>query len=298
VLALVVSLVLAVYILGPDVFSRLIVSLFAPARARSQNRTEEIARAFIISAVPTAIIYCIAHFVLHRFSNTSVLKDFLLGLYGDKSLEEHSDAFFDAAATVIRLNVLFLVIPVYTFALGWSISLGLLIRNYGKLLRRWKNYPKLSAILTWLVRPWAAEWHLKLSGVLLPHKTDLIRVDVLTKLDVLFRGTLIEHHLASDGALVSITLAEPQKFKRKELLEARVARPAKHLDTAEYWSPIEAHSFVIMAAEIVTLNLNYVDSASLKKKPSRVSPNGAKAALAAAKRKPKNAARQTDDSGK
>jgi hypothetical protein len=298
VLALVVSLVLAVYILGPDVFSRLIVSLFAPARARSRNRTEEIARAFIISVVPIAISYCIAHFGLHRFNNTGVLKDFLLGLYGDKSLEEHSDAFFDAAATVIRLNTQFLLIPVYTFALAWSIGLGLLIRNYGKLLRRWKNDPKFSAVLTWLVTPWAAEWHLKLSGVLLPHKTDLIRIDVLTKLDVLFRGTLIEHHLASDGALVSITLAEPQKFKRKELLEAREARPSKVLDTTDYWSPIEAHSFVIMAAEIVTLNLNYVDSGSLKKKPIRVSPKGAEAVLAAAKRKPRNATRQADGPGR
>jgi hypothetical protein len=294
VLALVVSLVLAVYILGPDVFSRLIVSLFAPARARSQNRTEEIGRAFIISAVPTAIIYCIAHFGLHRFSNTNVLKDFLLGLYGDKSLEEHSNAFFVAAATVVRLNVQFLIIPIYTIALAWSIGLGLLIRNYGQLLRRWKNNPKWSAVLTWLVRPWVAEWHLKLSGVLLPRKTDLIRADVLTKLDVLFRGTLIEHHLASDGALISITLAGPQKFKRKELLEAREAMPTKALDTADYWSPIDAHSFVIMAAEIVTLNLNYVDSASLKKNPSRVSPKGAKAALAAAKRKPISAPGQTD----
>jgi hypothetical protein len=74
--------------------------------------------------------------------------------------------------------------------------------------------------------------------------------------------------------------------------------PTKALDAADYWSPIDAHSFVIMAAEIVTLNLNYVESASFKRNPSRVSPKGAKAALAAAKRRPMAAARQSDDLGK
>jgi hypothetical protein len=52
------------------------------------------------------------------------------------------------------------------------------------------------------------------------------------------------------------------------------------------------------AGLIVTLNLNYVDSASFKRNPSRVSPKGAKAALAAAKRRPMAAARQSDDLGK
>jgi hypothetical protein len=42
--------------------------------------------------------------------------------------------------------------------------------------------------------------------------------------------------------------------------------------------------FVVMASEIVTLNLNYVDPESLKKKPSLVTQANAGRALAAAER--------------
>ena len=281
-LALVLTLILALYILGPDVFSRLIVSLFAPARVRNRNRSEEIARAVVISAIPVTIAYLVAHFCFHHFNNTTILKDFLLGLYGDKSLEDHSDAFFAAAAAVIRANVKFLLVPIYSTVLVWSIALGLIIRNYGKLLRKNERNPKISAMLAWAVRPWAAEWHLKLSDALLPSKTDYIRADVLTKLDVLFRGTLVEHHLGSDGSLVSITLAGPQKFKRQELLDARAAKPKSKPDPSQFWSQIEARFFIIMASEIVTINLNYVDPSSLKKNPRRVTAKNAGKVLAAA----------------
>lgn len=289
-LALVLTLILAVYILGPDVLLRVIVGLFAPPRTTSRPRGEEIARAFIVAAIPMILTFVFSHFILGRFNNVSVLKDFMLGLYGEKSLEDHHEAFFDAAGKIIRLNLEFLLLPVYLLVITAAIWLIHLINHYGQLLRKYKDAPIRRAMLNWLVRPWAAEWHLKLSGVLLPQETDLIRVDVLTKLDVLFRGTLLDHHLASDGSLVSLTLASPQKFHRKELLEARASKTRKATDPAAYWStPIETHSFVIMAPEIVTLNINYVDPASLVKKPSQVTRVGAGKALsaltAAAKRK-------------
>ena len=265
-LALVLTLILALYILGPDVFSRLIIGSFAPARTRNRNRSEEIARAIVVSAVPITFVYVIAHYGFGRFSNISVLKNFLLGLYGDKSLEDHSDAFFTAAETIIRVNAVFLL-AVYAVVLLWSLQLGYLIKNYGRYLRNLDKQPKRRDLLTWLVRPWVAEWHLKLSDTLLPKKSDYIRLDVLTKLNILYRGTLAEHHLDGDGALVSVTLTNAKKFKREELLADRAAAPGKLVNTALYWSPIEARSFVIMASEIVTLNLNYVDPLSLEKTP-------------------------------
>ena len=280
-LALVLTLILALYILGPDVFSRLVVSFFAPARARSGNRSEEVARAILLSAIPLAIAYLFAHFCLHRFTNIRVFKDFLLGLYGDKSLEDHSDAFFAASGTIIKANLLLLLLPVYTMVLVWSLLLGALIRNYGRVLR-WN--PSVGSALERFVRPWAAEWHFKLSDALLPSKSHYIRVDVLTKMDVLFRGTLTEHDLGPDGSLISITLSGPQKFKRQELLDARALKPKRAPDPSSFWSPIEARMFVVMASEIVTLNLNYVDPESLKRKPSLVTRAAAATALAAAKR--------------
>lgn len=283
-LALTVSLTLALYVLGPDVVLRLVVSFFAPAKAKSSNRTEEIARASMLSLILLTVVYSAAHFGFHRFYNTAVLKDFLLGLYGDSSLEKHSDAFYAAATTVVRINLVFLLLPIYGFVLLWSIALGLIIRKYGRLSRWAEKHPKTRAVLAFLVRPWVAEWHLKLSGTLLPKPTDYIQADILTKINILFRGTLIEPHLGADGGLVSLTLASPRKFKREELLLDRAAEPGTKLDSSLYWSEIVAQSFIIMASEIVTLNLNYIDPTSLKKKPTRVTPVGAKKALEVARR--------------
>jgi hypothetical protein len=280
VLALVLTLILALYILGPDLFSRLVVSQFVPARPRIANKSEEVARAILLSSIPVTCVWVIAHFMFGRFSNASVLKDFLSGLYGEASLAQTSDKFFAAAIKIIQLNVEVLLAPVYGFVFIVSVGLGILIRSYGRVLRANQNRPKVAAVVTWLVRPWVAEWHLKLSGVLLPRKTDYIQVDVLTKLDVLFRGTLAEHHLAPDGTLISIVLLNPKKFKRKEFLDARrLARARSVPDPANFWSLIEARSFIIMASEIVTLNLNYVDPESLAKKPTKVSQSIANRAL-------------------
>ena len=293
-LALVLTLILAVYILGPDVLLRVIVGLFAPPRTTSRPQGEEVARAFIVAALPMILTFLVSHFLFGRFNNVSILKDFMLGLYGEKSLEDHHDAFFSAAGKIIQLNLEFLLLPVYLSVILASVWLIHLIRRYGQLLRRYRDAPVRRAMLSWLVRPWAAEWHLKLSGALLPKDTDLIRVDILTKLDVLFRGTLLEHHLAADGSLISLTLASPQKFHRKELLEARASKSRKAIDPAEYWSaPIETNSFVIMASEIVTLNINYVDPDSLAKMPSKVTKAGAGKALSAL-----TAAAQRKSSGK
>jgi len=110
-----------------------------------------------------------------------------------------------------------------------------------------------------LIRPWTAEWHLKLSGILLPRKTDYTQVDVLTKLDILYRGKLTDFHLAPDGALVTLTLEDVKKFRRQELLEARKTKPLAKVNPASFWSPIGGRVFVLMASEIVSMNLNYID---------------------------------------
>jgi hypothetical protein len=238
----------------------------------------------------------IAHFLFGRFSNTAVLRDFLSGLYGEASLAQNSDRFFTAATKIIRVNLELLLAPVYGVVFILSVALGILIRTYGRVLRANQGRPKITAIVTWLVRPWVAEWHLKLSRILLPSKTDYIQVDVLTKMDVLFRGTLVEHHLAPDGTLVSIVLLNPKKFKRKELLDARaISNPRLPPDPANFWSLIEARSFIIMASEIVTLNLNYVDPKSLAKKPSRVTKSTASKALDAIKQKRQESSMKPQD---
>jgi hypothetical protein len=92
--------------------------------------------------------------------------------------------------------------------------------------------------------------------MLIPDKESVIQVDVLTKMDLLYRGILLEHQLSGDGSLVNITLQQARKFRRDELIADRSAGAKP--DAEPYWTPISGEVFVILASEIATINLQYV----------------------------------------
>jgi hypothetical protein len=77
-------------------------------------------------------------------------------------------------------------------------------------------------------------------------------------------GKLVGYDLAADGSLVSLTLENAKKFKRQELLAARNKVPSKKINTASFWTPIEGRIFMLMADEVVSLNLNYIDPTALQ----------------------------------
>lgn len=90
-------------------------------------------------------------------------------------------------------------------------------------------------------------------------------MDVLTKIDNLYAGILLEHQLSSDGSLVNITLQQARKFKREAFQKDRTSQSEastevrrEKLKTDDYWTSIKGEVFVILASEIVTLNLQYV----------------------------------------
>ena len=45
--------------------------------------------------------------------------------------------------------------------------------------------------------------------------------DVLTKGDVLYDGRVVDKMLTSDGALATLTLGDPRRFRREEYLVAK-----------------------------------------------------------------------------
>jgi hypothetical protein len=197
--------------------------------------------------------------------NGRQLWDLFWDLNDEKTAGTSRDALFTSLPLLFHINEWLLGV-IYLSVLAYSIGLGLAILHYGLLLRKLENWPKLAAVLVQLVRPWTAEWYLRLSRMLLPTKTAYIQVDVMTKADILYRGRLEEHHLAQDGSLVSITLKEPRKFKRQEFLESRkasqVESPPSSLlppNPEVFWTSINGQFFVILSSDIMTLNVKYLD---------------------------------------
>ena len=73
---------------------------------------------------------------------------------------------------------------------------------------------------------------------------------------VLYQGRIQDKMLGADGSLQSITLAKPRRFLRDEFEKAKEADP--NVDREEYWRPIAGNLFVLMASDVINLNLKYI----------------------------------------
>lgn len=114
-------------------------------------------------------------------------------------------------------------------------------------------------VLARVVLPRVAEWHVLLSDMLLPERNLLLHADVLTR-TALYQGVVQDKVLGVNGALNSLTLAQPRRFLREEYKEAQAAD--KHVSAKGYWRDIPGNLFVIVGSEIANVNLRYVSATS------------------------------------
>lgn len=272
-LAVTLTAILALYVLGPDLLFRWIVGCFAPAKFRKRTYGEQITAACLLAVIPFFLVWrVVGRLILDVYSDEhkALLLMFAKGVVAQGSYDYMKGGFFHSLPYVWKLNIWCLA-ALYALCAGLALFFGSQVSSLGTHLRRCEEGSKRRKVLEWVVKPWAAEWHLRLSPMLLPSKEAFIQADILTKMDVLFRGKISEHHLGIDGELVSISLERVKKFRRVEFLEermrrseaakqqpARASKAAKSLSADNYWSDIPGHFFVVKADEIVTLNLSYV----------------------------------------
>jgi hypothetical protein len=79
---------------------------------------------------------------------------------------------------------------------------------------------------------------------------------------ILYQGRFVDKTISTDGSLVSLTLSSPRRFQRDEYIEAKRANEAKDSERKDqqfsankFWKPIPTNMFIILAADIGTLNL-------------------------------------------
>lgn len=256
-IAVAVSLVFALYILGPDAFSRFVVGLTVPRRAVILTRSEEVSRALIWAAISFffAYVWCRAGGTWAEVWRPGALRLCFAGLYSEAFFRAHQDAWFGSLHQVLWLNFS-LLWRLYVSVLVLSVILTLLTHFYG-VVRDWlPNWGWLKNAFAALVLPRVAQWHVYLSNLLLGDRNLFISLDILTRSDKLYQGELADKALAPDGSLVSVTLANPRRFDREAYLKDkdRLDDPATEL----YWTTIPTNMFVVMASDINTINLRYL----------------------------------------
>ncbi len=264
-IALVATFLVAVYVLGPDLLARWILSFVVPRKSLVLSKSEEITRGILWSIVPFLLAWALRHSgPLAFLSGTKLdLQLFFSCLYSEAYFNQNRDAFFGAAETFWRFN-LCLLLRLYAIVFVASLVFNFLIVRYGK-IRKWleKRDSWFRRFARWLlatfVLPRIAEWHLVLSPVLLASKMMMIEVDILTKANILYAGRLADKVLTSSGDLQSVTLRNPRRFRRDEYLKARESGVNAKID--DFWKAIPGELFVIVASEISTLNVRHIPAA-------------------------------------
>ena len=258
-LPLLLTVLLAVYVLGPDLMSRWIVSFVVPRRAVIQSKSEELARAIVWCFIPLAIAWWWARTwgKLKLCGGTRELQTIFSGFYNEAFFAQHQNDFFSALSAFWWMNWC-LLWRLYLVVIAVSICMIAIIKYYGPIRRKLDGRDIFKGALAIIVLPRVSDWHVLLSEMLLPSKNLRLFVDVLTKSDNLYQGRLADKTLGPDGSLVTITMAEPSKFRRAQYLEAQKADPA--VTSSRFWSRIPGEIFVIMASDITTVNVRYVQS--------------------------------------
>jgi hypothetical protein len=255
VLTLLVTFLVAAYLLGPELLSRFLFGLVVPRRNLVLSKSEEFTRAILWAILPLslAISFALLTHGLRRSGSLADVRIVFECLYSEKLFESHTDLFFRSLKAFAWMNA-WLLAPLYAIDLVLSILLNFYVLHflYWQGAGLWKRLVRIS--FGYLTVPRIAEWHLRLSGMLLPGPGYELHVDVLTKGNALYQGRVQDKTLNADGSLQSLTIASPRRFLRPEF-EAKKAKWAS-TESSAFWQEIEGNLFVIMGSDIANLNLH------------------------------------------
>lgn len=265
-LALLVSFLIAVYLLGPNLIARWAADLVVFRKTRSESHAEEVARSILAAAIPLllAIVWAQWRGALWARGTQSDVEIVFSALESDNFFQTHHAQFFSSLYAFFWMNYAIL------WRLYFLVMMACLVRivvvlNYNRIWRRLHKRWMRTLLAT--IVPRISEWDLLFSDMLLPEGSFRIMADVLTKTGGLYQGSIQDRMLNADGSLQSITLANPRRFERAEFRKAKAEDLATTAE--EYWFNIPGNLFIVMASDIANLNLRYIRRKPLSFQPSR-----------------------------
>ena len=258
------------YLLVPSGLFRSVYSLFLPRIIKFQRtRAQEFTFAVLASILPfflaLTLVWTVANwpFGIHQSSCAERREAYRIVMgaaMSEKTLGEQgqSRVYWAATNQVIRRQARFLV-WYYAFVLLEAWICAWLTRNYG----RWSGLTGIRGRLylwtaTKILLPAVSEWHVLLTPFSYPPEPAReVWVDVLTTMDILYKGHVLDFFLDKDGELSGIFLEYPRRFDRPGLLRDIEKGKAKS-DTDSYWKRIPSNNLYISNEKIVNLNVRYL----------------------------------------
>lgn len=264
-LALLVSFLIAVYLLGPNLIARWAADLVVFRKTRTESHAEEVARSIIAAAIPLllAIVWSRWSGALWARGTQADVETVFSSLQSDNFFQNHHAQFFSSLYAFFWMNYAILW-RLYFLVLIACLVRILVVLNYNRIWRRLDKRWMRTLLAT--IVPRISEWDLLFSDMLLPEGSFRIMADILTKTGGLYQGAIQDRMLNADGSLQSITLANPRRFERAEFRKAKAEDLATTAE--EYWFNIPGNLFIVMASDIANLNLRYIRRKPLSFQPS------------------------------
>jgi hypothetical protein len=258
VIALCASLVLALYLVIPSLLFRALSRFFIPLRIVAGTTTQEVARAFLTAAIPFLLALVALQHLPSGAPTPAVQpqatgQDYRLvasSLYSEQTFREAKQAFWDSLGRVARRQSRFLG-WYYSLVMAEGLLVGLLAGHYG----RFKGNRLYSWMADKILLPHISEWHPLLTPFVFADKNTIVRADVLTTDDNLYRGKVSQYFLDTSGRLSGLILTDTLRFDRRTYLREKDAGRAPEART--YWKEIPGAKLYLFAEKILSLNLNY-----------------------------------------
>ena len=271
-LALAVTFLVAAYLLGPGLLARLLLGFVIPRKTVVQTRSEEITRSIVQAILPLAValVWAYGSGGMRRYGHWVDIENVISGVYSTSFFDAHRAEFFASARAFAAMNLCVLW-RLYLLVILTALFFDVAILKYRRIRAALPaGWPKTA--LATLVLPRVSEWHVLLSDMLLPETDLFLDADLLTKSGAIYQGRVQDKMLGADGSLQSITLANPRRFLREEYRKAIEdeggAEQRKKVNREEYWRPIPGNLFVVLASDVVNLNLRYVRGNPIAYRPS------------------------------
>jgi hypothetical protein len=261
------------YLLIPGVLFRSLYSAFFPRVIKFQRtRAEEFTFASLASLLPfcmaLALVWTVASwpFSTHGASSADrrdAYRTVMGAAISDKVYSEGRppQSFWASSNQVMRRQARFLF-WYYLFILIEAVICAWLTLNYG----RWSTIAGVRGRLyrltaNKLLLPSITEWFVLLTPFTYPPEPRReVWVDVLTTIDILYKGHVADFFLDNEGQLSGIFLKYPRRFDRVRFLND-IAQGVAHPDTESYWRNIPSNNLFIPYDKIVNLNVRHLTEA-------------------------------------
>jgi hypothetical protein len=261
--ALLASALLTLYIVVPEVLFLYVFGRFVPLRSIARSRVEEVSRSLFTLLIPFSLALLASWYIpptlisIRENNNSTRRTDYLIvtsTIAQNLEFKHFKEAEFRASLTRVSRRQFRLLVFYYGFTVLVAITNGWIAKSYGRL--RTSEHRILASFADRYILPKVSQWYALLTPFTQADKKTLVRVDVLTSNDTLFRGEVFQHYVDGDGRLIGLLLKDAERFDRQLYLKHKDGR--RVLPKESYWRVIPGSKrFYIFAEKIVNINFNY-----------------------------------------